>query len=107
MDQELIYDAGNFDRSQVNLLKTATSVQEYMQQMIVEREKCDKIASVSLKDIPKSNKPIANLVSNECNNEVSIKFIPNIEWRQLKVNLRKFNIMHIFRAKTFRFYVLI
>lgn len=91
MDQEIIYNVGKFDHSQVDLTKTPTNVKEFMQQMIVGREKCEKIVSIRLEDIPEIKAPTVCLVPANDSKKYMCKWIPGKEWRQLKVRINFVN----------------
>jgi len=91
MEQEAFYDVGNFDRSKVDLSKPAMSVEEYMQQVIVDRERIPAVVVASeevLKrvNVSSSKVSIANVIGIQEGSSFTSRFSPSKEWCISKSN---------------------
>ncbi|KAI6241222.1 putative Survival of motor neuron protein-interacting protein 1 [Aphelenchoides fujianensis] len=85
MEQEAIIDVGEFDRRAVDLSKPAATVEEYIKQVIVSRERCEDVAVA--KDLDRSRfKPAACGIPADESIRASCSFTPPLEWSQLKVD---------------------
>ncbi|KAI6203099.1 hypothetical protein M3Y94_00517300 [Aphelenchoides besseyi] len=85
MEQEAIIDVGNFDHSSVDLNKPAGTVEEYIKQVIVSRERCEEIAVATNIDRSQFKKPIS-LVPVDDSTSASCSFTPPLSWSQAKVD---------------------
>ncbi|KAH7721528.1 survival of motor neuron protein-interacting protein 1 [Aphelenchoides avenae] len=48
MQQDKIFDVGDFDRDEVNMDRTPTTVEEYMRQVVVGRERCPQVVTATI-----------------------------------------------------------
>jgi hypothetical protein len=83
MEQGAVIDVGDFDRSEVDLNKPASTVKEYIKQVIVSREQCPDVVVADV-DRSKFKKP-KSLVPTDESISAICQFTPAIEWSQLKV----------------------
>jgi len=84
-----VIDIGNFDRSEVDLTKPASSVKEYIRQVIVSREQCPDVVVADV-DRSKFKKPTCLVPADESASAICL-FTPPIEWSQRKVD--NFSVM--------------
>jgi hypothetical protein len=102
MEQEVIINIGDFDHSAINLEKPADTSEEFIKQVIVERERCADIAVAKNIDRSKFKKP-TSVVPEDLAAMASCSFAPPLQWSQTKVVFtRKFIISFRFRLTIFR-----
>lgn len=82
MDQEAIYDPGHFDHASVDLEKTPSSVDEYMKQVIVSRERCAAVTKATTLVEIKQHKAV---IPHDVSKDALCVHAPGKEWCQAKV----------------------
>uniref|UniRef100_A0A914D8T5 Gem-associated protein 2 n=1 Tax=Acrobeloides nanus TaxID=290746 RepID=A0A914D8T5_9BILA len=78
MEQGVFFEVGDFDRSKVNLDKTATSAEEFLKQMIVGREQCPEVIKANLD--PQKLKPPSNQIPLDPSRGLVCPLAPGKEW---------------------------
>ncbi|KAI1717958.1 survival motor neuron (SMN) interacting protein 1 (SIP1) domain-containing protein [Ditylenchus destructor] len=76
-----------FDRRKVDLNKMPATVDEYMQQVVVSRERCPDIVMADPESIPVFSKPMKQLVHIDPALSYTSQFTPGHEWNTEKSNL--------------------
>lgn len=95
MDQEQsrFYAVKPFDRRKVNLNKMPTTVDEYMQQVVVSREQCPDIVMADPESIPAFTKPLKPLIPVDPTIRYTSNFAPGLIW-----NMEKSNLFSLYRS---------
>ena len=84
MDQEAVIELEHFDHDAIDLDKPAGTVEEYIKQVIVSRERCAEIAVAENIDRSNFKKPTC-VVPTDVAASVGCSFAPPAQWCQAKV----------------------